>query len=469
MMAEEFDVARWGYSWDDTVREDAVQGRVSCSDDGIILSTAFGTLLGEPGVTVFGGANRPESVDQLFGFTLDGYSIVLKRVNYAGGRSSYPGGESQRLRAQMLFVRKGAGSFDVDEPIEKIHFGLEGLRAWFGKTVFRMEANEHFDFKMLSLVENVKERNCILLDDDELRVRIYHTYVSPMLSVDDMTFRHDCIIEVVFKKAASLDDALAMTENISRFVSFCAGFHAGVKDVYLQFSNQEKEVRVCRRMLDWKTPTSLRLRQMPFPYSALDATAGLALGRWLRASKTLSKVQSMLVSLMMFDWRMPIDVTFSAVSQAFDALSKSCADTTKAMPSDQFKEWKRQVQDAVSSLDEPVRNWVMERLGSSNQKGQNKLIGELLSKYEDFSSWMIPDRSRFAATHLKARNWYAHPKGEGVPLEGVDLFKHTGVVLLLMYGIVWLRLGVDPAMLIERLRGSGFRANVIDDARRLYG
>lgn len=128
---------------------------------------------------------------------------------------------------------------------------------------------------------------------------------------------------IKFKRSAvPLDEALETVEKLSGFMTFCVGFHAGVSEVDVMFEGQRGKVRLFRQMLCWKAPSEHQLLHIPFSYRAIkDQIEGL-LDSWMNASAELSKARDILISLMAYDWRMPIDVSFVTTSQALEALSR---------------------------------------------------------------------------------------------------------------------------------------------------
>lgn len=282
-----------------------------------------------------------------------------------------------------------------------------------------------------------------------------------------MTFRHDCLAEIKFKRSAvPLDEALETAEKLSRFVTFCVGFHASVSEVDVVLEGQREKVRLFRQMLCWKTPSEYQLLHIPFTYRSIEDQIEELLNSWMNASAELAKARDILISLMAYDWRMPIDVSFVTTSQALEALSRHNVEL-KAMEESAFERRKAQIKVAIRDIDADTRYWVMGRIGE-NRKGQDRLLKELLDRYTAYVCWLVPDMKAFVKDQVAARNWYSHRRSGPVNLSGLELVHHTQLVQMLLYGIVWMKIGLDSVSLIDQLKKTGYKTDVIARAREKY-
>ncbi len=463
-----FKPACWGLSWDDATNPNAVQDAVEVSDNGIVLNTSFGSILEDAHAFSIGGAARRKRADYLYGLSQDGYFLALSDAVSFGTSASFPGGEHQRIYGKRLFAQKSGGPFDPGGNVQAIQFRMEGLKEWLGSTVFEFEHKRQEDSLALCFSrEKAKSRNATLLENEALSIRVFHSYEIPEMSLGEIAFRHDCLAVIKFKRSAvPLDEALETVEKLSRFMTFCVGFHAGVSEVDVMFEGQRGKVRLFRQMLCWKAPSEHQLLHIPFSYRTIkDQIEGL-LDSWMNASAELSKARDILISLMAYDWRMPIDVSFVTTSQALEALSRHDAEL-KAMEESAFEQRRMQIKAAIRDIDADTRNWVMGRIGE-NRKGQERLLKELLDKYKAYACWLIPDMKAFVKDQVAARNWYSHRRSGPVNLSGLGLVHHTQLVQMLMYGIVWMKIGLGSVSLIDQLIKTGYKSDVTARAREKY-
>lgn len=59
--------------------DNAVQGTANLSDESVVLDIPCGKLLDSPGVVING---EKEPAEHLYGFSQDGYALVLRNVAY---------------------------------------------------------------------------------------------------------------------------------------------------------------------------------------------------------------------------------------------------------------------------------------------------------------------------------------------------------------------------------------------------
>ena len=78
-----FKQGSWAKSPDGVFGADSVQGIANLGEDGVILDIPCGEILGEPGVRV-NGVEEPSASDYLYGFSQDGYFLVLANASYIG-------------------------------------------------------------------------------------------------------------------------------------------------------------------------------------------------------------------------------------------------------------------------------------------------------------------------------------------------------------------------------------------------
>lgn len=465
MKSIDFEPGVWGLSWDDALNGNGAQGVVSFSNEMLKLDITIGLLLGDSFVHHYGQKQNPDRAEKLYGFTRDGHCIVLYDAVSRGASSSIPGMEHQDIHAKCLFARKGGAPFDIDGQVDKMTLSLQGLRNWVGESVFSMKLDERFAFSSLEVMGDARSRNITLLDDDSLRVEVFHTYTTPALTVDDMTFKHDCRLEVVLKDGAPWRDAVDIAQRVSRFFTLCMGFDASIDALELHFEGQEKPARFYQRFVEGKNPSKQQLNQIPFPYACLKDSVEGMIGAWLHAPFALRKAQDMLVSQMVLDWRMPIDIEMVARSQLIEALSKHNIDL-HAMPEDEHAKKMGELERALSNVDKQTACRVLSMF-KQNRKGQSRLLKELLQRHGDYVKWLIPNPEKYLKDHTSMRNATTHSDFEHQRAPE-ELFDHVQASLLLAYGIVLSILGLKSEFIIDRIQKSRFKYWVVEDAQRRY-
>lgn len=117
------------------------KGRQTLATRGVVLDIPCGKLLGSPGV-VINGEKELSAAEYLYGFSQDGYALVLGNAVYSGGETRYPGMVHQVIRADYLMAAKGCREFDPSNVINRVDIEVRNLADWYGKSAYCMT----FDF-----------------------------------------------------------------------------------------------------------------------------------------------------------------------------------------------------------------------------------------------------------------------------------------------------------------------------------
>lgn len=470
MQDMEFEAAEWGFSWEQArIGESTSQGMVSLSRDGLILDIPFGNLLGISLTAVNLTESNPIEADWVYGFSRKGEHFALSKAHLRSASSSTPGGDSQTIGGEILLV--GRNPFDPCAKVGSMAVSLTGLKEWIGESPFRARFDkETRAFKSLEYdLENEDTYNKELFSSDELSISVYHSFTASPLTVDGMSISHDCRLLFAFRGPRTIGESLDCVLSISRFLSFCLGFHAEIQHIWLSFVETKTKFQLFGNFPRGARPTERALRELPVPYKAIENSVDQAIETWLSAEGELDTACRMITSLISNSWDLPIDLKFLAASQALEALSRNDVDL-ESLPDGEYRRLSKTILNSIA--DEEAKSWIKDRM-PGNRKGQKKLIGEMLDRYPDIADWLTPDRKGFLNSQTTMRNYYTHRYAADGNSDdysiGENLVAHTEAIIVLCQGIIWENLGVDGERFIKLLSSSCFKHDAIMESRRIYG
>lgn len=461
-----FPVALWSSTWDGILNDikNCEQGEVSYTkNNGIELDVPFGQLLGNSDELVIGKEQYPNRLTWLYGFSQTGQWLALNEVVEGVTQSSAPGGVHQRLHCSRLLC--GRDRFEPSSPVRYIELTIEGLSEWLGKSPIsqqrRYEGNRLRNFTINVNLD--KEGNVTLLDDNQRRISIFHRVTQK--NGTTISIEHRCTIQAEFKRPVSLESAEDVALRLADFFSFCFGFHAEPSKITVKFT-EDTSAELVIPCVKGKVPTFIDGNRMPFPYQRIETDIDTMLSRWLD-DDSLVGPSSLLVSTIFKEWQVPVDLRFIAAAQLLEALSRVNADL-ESMSSEEFEAYKSTVMKALDSIeDDEVRKKARSRINLRNEKGQSRLMRELLNRHEQISNYMFRDIRAYTDKHIELRNDITH-RNEKTAFESKGLFWHTEGTLLLAYGIVAELLGLEPATVIDGIRESAFKWRVPEWTRSVY-
>ena len=460
--------ANWGFTWDEAINDqNSIQGSANLVDNSLLLDLPFGRLLGDPGVFVVGREAKPTETDYLFGFSQDGYYLALKDAYSLGTTTHIPGGDNQKIGGAFLLVSRS--EFNPESKVSEIQLRATGLREWFASSPVGMQIDS-ITGKVRAItydLDNEESYNRVILDDDAKRIEISHHTTTEGLTCAGSSMNHDCVLSVSLKNHLSFQEAVDLINDIARFLSFCLGFMAEIKDLKLRFAECESLASCHGPFLRGLPPKSQDLTVIPFKYSSLENAVEEYLKAWLRADTDLRSAKDMIVSLMTYRWDMPIDLHFVAASQALEALTRVNNDSL-SLPEDEYDSYVKIIKESVT--DKAALKWISERM-PKNLKGQTRRLREFCDKYLTYVNWIIGDRKAFVDNHTWLRNGYTHRDAQSIKADDrhyEKLYWHTECLLMLSYGVIWIILGMDANHLISQLEKTGFYNYKIHKIKKLY-
>lgn len=470
MIPSNFTQGVWGKSWEEARGDNAVQGTANLGDEGVVLDIPCGKLLGSPGV-VINGEKELSAAEHLYGFSQDGHALVLGNAAYSGGETHYPGRVHQIIRADYLMAAKGCREFDPSNVIKRVDIEVRNLADWYGKSAYCMTfESDDQDNVRFSALEYKKEDDeaTVLLESEQCNITLLNKYIIPGLNVNEMTFRHQCCLKVCFSAGKTLEEARDFAVKLSKFLSLCMGFHAAIQRFALYFDGEGSAIQYYAPLIDSPAPSKNAIRAMPFPYRALEGEIGNYLYNWFdygiekRDKKDcllLKRASDLIVSILAYDWKMPVELQCVSASQALEAISRYRADL-QSWPKAEFKQNRKELLKRIEGMPEEYVAWIQSRIGQ-NSKGAKRLINELMDRQKDVIGWLVPDVDKFVSEQQGARNTYSHGSS-AVAVDPSRLYQLTMGIALVGYAILWRLLGMSPTKIKCELERSRFKAWVID-------
>lgn len=470
MIPSNFTQGVWGKSWEEARGNNAVQGTANLGDEGVVLDIPCGKLLGSPGVVIT-GEKEPSAAEHLYGFSQDGHALVLGNAAYSGGETHYPGMVHQIIRADYLMAAKGCREFDPSSVIKRADIEVRNLADWYGKSAYCMtfesDDQDNMRFRALEYKKEDDEAT-VLLESEQCSITLLNKYIIPGLNVNEMIFRHQCCLKVCFSVGKTLEEARDFAVKLSKFLSLCMGFHAAIQRLTLYFDGEESAIQYYAPLIDSPAPSKNAIRAMPFPYRALEGEIGNFLYNWFdygiekRDKKDcllLKRASDLIVSILAYDWKMPVELQCVSASQALEAISRYRADL-QSWPKAEFKQNRKKLLKRIEGMPEEYVAWIQSRIGQ-NSKGVKRLINELMDRQKDVIGWLVPDVDKFVSEQQGARNTYSHGSS-AVAVDPSRLYQLTMGIALVGYAILWRLLGMSPTKIKCELERSRFKAWVID-------
>lgn len=468
MKQSEFETGLWAKSWDEIDQLDGVVGTANLLDDGVFLEIPCGHLLDEPGIVVNG--KRPESrASHLYGYTRNNNYLVLHDAEYWSGRQTFPGLACQRIHAKELYAAKGH-RFDISRRVVKMEVYYSGLSEWYHKTGFESAFSKESPVFESLRYDPEKDLPVTLYEGADLSIVLGSGYVLPPLRVDEMIFRHVNYVTITFTSDREVLDAVAFAQDFSSFLSLCMGAHASIESMSFFFQGDDFKVDYFRRMRGAPSSRKLDVWRMPFPYAAISDQLPSLIGNWLNAGEGMGGAEALaffkhaaelVVSVLMYDWDMPVQPLYVSASQALEALARYRAmvdDRLCSLPDVVYRSYRKRLKNLINNSSKEFRDWVMGRC-NGNEKGMRRLVKELCKGHSDLLNGIIPDVDSFIKLHLDYRNRCAHPS----PAEEEDIetvWYMMQAVSLVSDAIVWSYLGLSDDRIINRFNKADYKSFV---------
>ena len=459
-----FPTAAIGFSWEEIGNGGRCQGVPSFrNNDGITIEIPFGQILADRFAFVV-SEDKPPEADFLYMFTQNGRWAVAQNASSRGVVQSIPGGINQTIQASQLLVSKS--KFDPTAPVKKMDVKLSGLREWLGLSPIKSIASPESRAEDRFLVRYDESQDRTLLDNNALKITVYHTLGRSGTLVEGVRIAHDCVLRVEFKNKTSLEEAENVAIKLSSFFSCANFFDAEITELEVFFEGAEDAVECLIPLVRGIKPTTRQLRSIPLPYAKIKGDVAAALDFWSNDKKSVEP-RNLTVSLLFRNHPTALDLNFIAAAQTLEALTKLGADQN-ALPKETYKEYRSAV---LSSIEDPeIKAWARERI-NGNQKGQKRLLAEFASDNSELFDWFIGDVDLFIKRHIATRNRITHrmPSKNRDALSGELLYWHTRCVLLISYMFMLSLSGINPKTAISGFEERGIDNHAIAKIKEMYG
>lgn len=203
---------------------------------------------------------------------------------------------------------------------------------------------------------------------------------------------HDCFLDIEFDVPLTIKEIeREVVRPVQKFLSFCIGKHASIVELKFRQVDSSNVIEYFKRFASSEKDIS-ETDNMPLPYRRIKANLPLLFSSWKAFRGDLERGASLLVSLLMIEWKMPIDLQFLASAQMLEALSRH-EQATEELSRDTFAEYTEVVRSSIE--DKEVRIWALKKLEHSNYVSQRKLLKNLLDRLGIFSQYLLQDEKQF--------------------------------------------------------------------------
>lgn len=308
----------------------------------------------------------------------------------------------------------------------------------------------------------------VLLSESDPKISIEHLVTTSSLSSAGIKMSHDCFLCIKCMTPCCIEDVLqSVVYPVQKFFSFCVGQHISIDELKFLYAGSNKYIKYYTPFTSNKKDIS-DSDNMPLSYIRIKDTLVKMFNSWMSFEGDLERGVSLLVSLLTFDWKMPLDLEFLAAAQMLETIARHDQVVTE-LSSSRFDEYLKIIEESIAI--ESIRKWALLKIKYSNYKSQRKLISSLLNRLGAFTQYIIPDKNRFLNNHILLRNAYTHRSDEcesSKILNGADLFWHTQAVLYLSYGAVLFYLGYTQDDIIEVFTNSNYQWYKVTEVKKFY-
>lgn len=451
---------------------DWVQGHATFrAGRGIDVELPLGTLperKGSEGGVVYD--DTPPAVDHIYGYNQKGSYQVISRVYETHRSATYPGMKRQTLHGDEMIVSKKAVA--PNPLISTITFGMDGLREWVGvsPTRSRYKPNDGGGIDQLQFsYDSADVPDVVIHDADGVRIAIdfFWTSKGGYIPLFERSFVSDYKVSISFSEPIRLAVVRERwVKPLWDFLCFCMGFHGSLTSVSFVTTDGTK-ADYYAAFAEGKSPTPNDLRSMPLGWQAHSDRIDSMFNSWLGFEGYQKEAAVRAVS-MLYDWKLPLELSFISVAQAFEAISRVGADPYDLDPA----EFDRRLQEILFSIsDGKLRKWAKGKMRYCNNKSANQLAQQELSELGAYADYIVPDRNRFLKDHRDTRNYNTHLDDTDKPnvLHGRELLANRDATFMLLYGSICMSMGLTPEEVLEAVKRSNFKSDYVHRARELYG
>lgn len=448
-----------------------VQGNATFrAGHGVDVEIPLGTLLEcktSDGDVVYD--DTPPAVDHIYGYSQKGSYQVVTHVCETHRSATYPGMKRQTLCGDEMIVSKKAVA--PDPLVSTITFGMDGLREWVGvsPTRSRYKQNDGGGIDQLQFIyDSADVPDVVIHDADGIRIAIDYFWTSKggPIPLFERSFISDYKVSISFSEPIRLAPALDQwVYPLRDFLCFCMGFHGSLTSLsFVTADGVNGDYYAV--FAEGKSPTPNDLRSMPLGWRDHSDRIGCMFNNWL-GFEGYEKEAAVRAVSMLYDWKLPLELSFISVAQAFEAISRVGVDPYDLDPA----EFDRRMQEILSSIsDSKLRKWVKRKMKYCNNKSANQLAQQELTELGVYADYIVPDRTRFLKDHRDTRNYNTHLSDNDKPnvLHGRELLANRDATFMLLYGSICMSMGLKPEEILEAVKKSNFKSDFVRRARELY-
>ena len=315
---------------------------------------------------------------------------------------------------------------------EQVTLSVEGLDEWLGISGFRIDPTSYFPdsgrLGQFSVDFQVPDTTAVELSED-LELEFFYGVTLPSLQrvITEVTIRQESYIRLKPRNPLHIDDLISLSMNIRNFLCFAIGQTVSIRTftVRTQEIRREYDDRMVPIEVYFQSPHHLdeapdvHEHRMLFRYPEIRDDIGMMLVRWLDGYE-IYKPTLDLYFTSRFDFAMYLDVRFTNLAQALEAMHRRTSDDT-VMPIEEFTA----IRDSLLSVCPPHRmEWLKARLRYDNELSLRRRLKHLV---EPFQEWFGNRRRReaFVGKVVDSRNYLTHfdQSLEVSVIDGQDLYE----------------------------------------------
>ena len=300
-------------------------------------------------------------------------------------------------------------------PFEQVTLSVEGLDEWLGISGFRIDPTSYFPdsgrLGQFSVDFQVPDTTAVELSEDLELEFCYGVTLPPLQRViTEVTIRQESYIRLKSRIPLHIDDLISLSMNIRNFLCFAIGQTVSIRTftVRAQEIRREYDGGMVPIKVYFQSPhhpdesPDVHEHRMLFRYPEIRDDIGTKLVRWLDGYE-IYKPTLDLYFTSRFDFAMYLDIRFTNLAQALEAMHRRTSDDT-VMPIDEFTA----IRNSLLSTCPPHRiEWLKARLRYDNELSLRQRLRHLV---EPFQEWFgnSSRREAFVSKVVDTRNYLTH-------------------------------------------------------------
>lgn len=423
--------AIWNLSWEDIDSKNYnVEGNCHFSgEQGAFLNIPFGDLsrtrqLLETGK--YTGNLEAPRFPFLYGITQDGTRLVLCDALSVGSGFSAPGSSYENIEAATVLSAK----YDIDPTalITSLDFELEFLKEWIGVT-YQSSNNRSI---VLDLEKQHKSIPLSSSQDSKVELRYGMDYFQNTTS--QLTIPYHCYLHVEYSSGLPLDEIWNNDVwNLRAMFAFFFGSYPSITWAKAYFEKSKLPVEIFRAS-SIARPNKKITNRCPISFSASTQSKLARIWRAWQNFNDDERLASQVLTSLLGDWEMPLDLFFIASTTMLESLARS--HSKDCLTEDEFKIISKPIMKAADSS---IKNRLQGLLGLLKHPSYSMLLDAIYEEGKPWSEHLIQDWKSFRTTQITLRHSGAH--GIKNTNQHLLIYNHHQAQIVLAYIIFMIRLG----------------------------